>query len=160
MQLSAASSTFTEPINPFEQSAYVRVSLEREGMLSPELQMIAVTEHCRQCGYEICPADRRPRPVRSVLETAASREAIGTIEADQADVIVVWRWSRVTRNRLDWAMAVDGVDQAPGQLESATEGFDTTTSTGRFARGMLAEFAAFESDGMGGVWREVHAFGR
>jgi site-specific DNA recombinase len=77
------------------------------------------------------------------------------LEAHQADVLVVWRWSRVTRNRLDWALAVARVEAAGGRLESATEGFDTSTATGRFARGMLAEFAAFESDRMGDIRREV-----
>lgn len=69
--------------------------------------------------------------------------------------MVVWRWSRVSRNRLDWAMAVERVESAGGTLESATEGFDVSTAVGRFARGMMAEFAAFESDRMGDVWREV-----
>ena len=43
------------------------------------------------------------------------------IEHGQADAIVVWRWSRVSRNRLDWAVAVDRVEAAGGALESATE---------------------------------------
>jgi site-specific DNA recombinase len=68
--------------------------------------------------------------------------AISMLEAGDSDAIVVWRWSRVARNRLDWAVAVDRVGSVGGRLESATEPFDVTTATGRFARGMLAEFAA------------------
>ncbi len=37
------------------------------------------------------------------------------IEDGRADVIVVWRWSRVSRNRLDWAVAVDRVKTAGGR---------------------------------------------
>ena len=42
--------------------------------------------------------------------------AITMIERDEADAIVVWRWSRVSRNRLDWALAVDRVEAAGGVL--------------------------------------------
>jgi site-specific DNA recombinase len=33
--------------------AYVRVSLEREDMISPDLQMLAITDYCKRRGYEI-----------------------------------------------------------------------------------------------------------
>jgi DNA invertase Pin-like site-specific DNA recombinase len=135
--------------------AYVRVSLEREDMISPELQMIAVSDYCKRHGYTI---------VRTIQDLDLSgrfwkrrqvEHAINMIEQNDADVLVVWRWSRVSRNRLDWAIAVDRVESVGGRLESATEAFDTTTAVGRFARGMLAEFSAFESDRMGDIWREV-----
>jgi site-specific DNA recombinase len=67
------------------------------------------------------------------------------LEHDEADVIVVWRWSRVSRNRLDWAVAVDRVEAVGGRLDSATEPFDVRTPTGRFARGTLAKFATYAS---------------
>jgi len=78
------------------------------------------------------------------------------LEAGDADVIVLWKWSRLSRRRLDWAVAVDRVEQVGGRIESATEPVDVSTSTGRLARGVLTEFAAFESERMGDVWREVH----
>jgi hypothetical protein len=67
---------------------------------------------------------------------------------------VLWKWSRLSRSRLDWAVAVDKVESAGGRIESATEPLDTTTSAGRLARGMLSEFAAFESERIGDVWKE------
>jgi DNA invertase Pin-like site-specific DNA recombinase len=79
------------------------------------------------------------------------------IDRREADVIVLWKWSRLSRSRLDWAVAADRVESAGGRIESATEPLDTTTSTGRFARGMLTEFAAFESERIGDVWRESHS---
>lgn len=53
-------------------------------------------------------------------------------------------------------LAVDRIEQAGGQLESATEPIDGTTSTAKFTRGILAELAAFESDRIGEGWRETH----
>ncbi len=33
--------------------AYVRVSMEREDIISPELQLIAITDYCKRHGYTI-----------------------------------------------------------------------------------------------------------
>jgi len=33
--------------------AYVRVSMARDDAISPELQMAAITQHCRRCGYQL-----------------------------------------------------------------------------------------------------------
>jgi DNA invertase Pin-like site-specific DNA recombinase len=135
--------------------AYVRVSLEREDMISPELQMKAVSEYCALRNYGIVRVVEDLDLSGRFWKTRQVDEAVAMLERGDAEVLVVWRWSRVSRNRLDWAMALDRVEAAGGRLESASEGFDTTTATGRFARGMLAEFAAFESDRLADIWREV-----
>lgn len=135
--------------------AYVRVSLEREDMISPQLQMKAISEYCALREYEVVRVIQDLDLSGRFWKTRQVDEAIAMLERGQAEVLVVWRWSRVSRNRLDWAMALDRVEAAGGCLESASEGFDTTTATGRFARGMLAEFAAFESDRLADIWREV-----
>lgn len=141
--------------SPVRAVAYVRVSQARQGMVSPELQLRAITDYCQRRGYQITETLQDLDLSGRFWRLRQVERAIGMVEADEADVIVVWRWSRVSRNRLDWAIAVDRVEAAGGRLESATEGFDTTTSTGRLARGVLAELAAFESDRTADVWREV-----
>lgn len=148
-------SRLTSQRGPLRAVAYVRVSLEREGMISPQLQMFAIEDYCKRRGYIIVKVLEDLDLSGRFWKRRQVEEGIAMIETDQADILVVWRWSRVSRNRLDWAIAVDRVESVGGTLESATEGFDTTTATGRFARGMLAEFAAFESDRIGDVWREV-----
>lgn len=135
--------------------AYVRVSQARDGMISPELQLRAIEEYCRRRGYLITETLQDLDLSGRIWRNRQMEAAIGRIERGEAEAIVVWRWSRVSRNRLDWAVAVDRVETAGGALESATEGFDTSTSTGRMARGVLAELSAFESDRIGDVWREV-----
>lgn len=87
----------------------------------------------------------------------AVQRLMQAVEGGKVDVIVLWKVSRLSRARLDWAVAVDRVEQLGGRIESATEPVDVTTSTGRLARGMLAEFAAFESERIGDTWRETHA---
>lgn len=147
------------PDRPRRAVAYIRVSDEGgrgDDLMSPQIQLTAIRDHCAKRGYELAlvleDIDRTGRLwKRRQMETA-----VAMVEAGTADVVVVWKVSRVSRNRLDWAVAVDRVESAGGQLESATEPVDTSTSTGKFTRGMLAELAAFESDRMGESWREVH----
>lgn len=135
---------------------YVRVSQEREDMISPELQTTAIREHCTRHGYQlgeiIVDLDLSGR----FWKRRQMERVVGMIEAHEADVVVVWKMSRVSRNRMDWAIALDRVESAGGRLESATEPIDTTTSSGRFSRGILAELAAFESERAGEQWSETH----
>ncbi|MEI2279003.1 recombinase family protein [Paenarthrobacter ilicis] len=137
--------------------AYIRVSKERDGMISPELQLASIEQHCERSGYEIVETITDLDMTGRFWKRRQVERAIGMIEAGTADVLVVWKISRVSRNRKDWAIAVDRVEGIGGRMESATEPMDTTTSSGRFARGMLAELAAFESERMGEQWKESHA---
>ena len=136
--------------------AYVRVSKERDGMISPELQLAAIERHCQTTGYEIVETLTDLDLSGQFWKRRQVERAVAMIESGAADVLVVWKLSRVARNRKDWILAVDRVEGAGGRLESATEPMDTNTSSGRFARGMLAELAAFESERMGESWKDAH----
>jgi DNA invertase Pin-like site-specific DNA recombinase len=129
-------------------------------MVSPELQDTAINDYCARSGYQ-------PTHRMEGLDESGSRaksrwwarldQAVEMVEAGAIDVIVVWKFSRTARHRLKWAVALDRVETAGGRLESATEQVDTTTSTGRFTRGMLAELNAFEAERIGEQWKEAHA---
>jgi site-specific DNA recombinase len=136
---------------------YLRQSVSREESISLELQEIAGREYCRERGYTVTAVESDPGISGRTWKRPAVQRVMASVEAREADVIVLWKWSRLSRSRLDWAVAVDRVESVGGRIESATEPLDTTTSTGRFARGMLTEFAAFESERIGDVWKETHA---
>ena len=134
---------------------YLRQSKEREDSESIETQEYLGREYCEQRGYEVVAVhvdrvsgrkwDARP----GVIET------MRLVEERRADVIVVWKWSRLSRNRLHWAVANDRVGLAGGRIESVTEPIDTSTACGRFARGVMTEYAAFQSESMGEIWGET-----
>lgn len=145
------------PETPSRAVAYIRVSKERDEMISPELQATAISDHCARHGYVVVETLSDLDSTGRFWKRRQVERAVGMIESGDADVLVVWKVSRVARNRRDWAIAVDRVESAGGRLESATEPLDATTSTGRLARGMLAEFAAFESERIGDTWRETHS---
>ncbi len=126
-------------------------------MISPELQETAIREHCARNGYDLEMLEPDLDLSGRFWKRRKIGDAIARVESGDAEVIVVWKISRVARNRLDWNVAVDRVEAAGGRLESATEPIDATTSSGRFSRGVLAELAAFESERIGEGWRETHA---
>jgi hypothetical protein len=78
------------------------------------------------------------------------------IEAHEADVIVVPRWSRFTRNLRDYVMHTARVEAAGGRVESALEETDPATAAGLLQRDLFAILAQWESRKIGEQWRETH----
>lgn len=150
------------PDAPRRGLALIRVSKARgrDDLISPQLQRTAIEDYAARCGIDVLEwvealdesASRTRSPWWRRLEAA-----VAAVEAGERDVVLVWKVSRAARHRRNWAVAVDRIEVAGGTIESATEGLDTTTSTGRLARGMLAELAAWESDVKGEQWKETHA---
>lgn len=141
---------------PLRAVLYLRQSKTREDSISIELQEASCREYAARMGYDVVDVLSDPGISGRTWDRPAVQRSLALVEARDADVIIVWKWSRLARNRRDWAVAVDKIEGAGGRLESSTEAVDTTTSTGRFTRGMLAELAAFESDRIGDMWRETH----
>lgn len=133
---------------------YLRQSKEKEESISLENQEFASREYARQHGYTVVGV-HADRISGRTWNRPGVQAAVAAIETGEADVIVVWRWSRLARSRKDWAIAVDRIESIGGRLESSTQPIDTSTSAGRFARGMLAEFAAFESEQISETWLET-----
>lgn len=134
---------------------YVRVSTWKEEKISPELQREAILRWARDVGARIV------RWVEDLDESGRHfkrriTECVEAVEAGKARGVAVWRYSRFGRDRTGNALWLARLERAGGQLESATERIDATTAVGRFQRGMILEFSAFESDRAGEQWRETH----
>lgn len=136
---------------------YLRQSTYREESISLELQENACRTYAEQQGYEVVATESDPGISGRTWKRPGVQKVMQIIEDKGADVIVLWKWSRLSRSRLDWAVAADKVETLGGRIESATEPLDTSTATGRFARGVLTEMAAFESERIGDSWKEAQA---
>lgn len=138
----------------------VRQSKERDGTISPETQRTAIGDYSGGRGYQVTGwvegLDESGSRARSAWWPTLER-AVAAVEAGEYDGIVVWKFSRVARHRLKWAEAIERVEAVGGFIESATEQFDTTTSSGRLARGMIGELNAFMAEQIGEGWKEAHA---
>jgi DNA invertase Pin-like site-specific DNA recombinase len=134
---------------------YVRVSTWKEEKISPELQRDSILRWARDVGARIV------KWVEDLDESGRhfKRKITGCVESVEygdARGVAVWRYSRFGRDRTGNALWLARLEKAGGQLESATERIDATTAVGRFQRGMILEFGAFESDRAGEQWRETH----
>ncbi|MCX4824212.1 recombinase family protein [Streptomyces sp. NBC_01142] len=135
--------------------AYIRVSTWKEEKISPELQRDAITQWARRTGRRIVgwveDLDVSGRHFKRKIMRCIER-----VEGGEARGVAVWRYSRFGRDRTGNAINLARLQQAGGELESATEPVDASTAIGRFQRGMILEFSAFESDRAGEQWRETH----
>jgi site-specific DNA recombinase len=134
---------------------YVRQSTYKEESISLELQELACRDYCDRLGYEIVAVEEDPGVSGRTWNRPGVQTVMTAIEDRRADVIVLWKWSRLSRSRKDWALAIDRCDIAGGRIESATEPIDTATASGRFARGVMTEFSAYQSELIGEIWEDV-----
>lgn len=136
---------------------YKRQSTYREESISLELQEQADRDYCERHGYLVA----------HVIEDAGVsglkwekrpgiQEVLRLLRDGEADVVVVYRWSRLSRHRLHQALALDAIERAGARVESATEPFDTETAAGGFGRDVLLAAAHYEAQLKGEQWREAH----
>ncbi|MFC8584186.1 recombinase family protein [Streptomyces sp. NPDC057217] len=136
---------------------YIRVSTWKEEKISPELQRESILAWARRTGRRIT----RWVEDLDVSGRHFKRKITKCIEEVEAGVdgvrgVAVWKYSRFGRDRAGNQLWLARLEKAGGQLESATEPVDASTAIGRFQRGMILEFSAFESDRAGEQWRETH----
>ena len=80
------------------------------------------------------------------LERPALQRLLADVAAGKVDIIVIYKFDRLTRSLLDFAKLVETLDQAGTSFVSVTQSFNTTTSMGRLTLNMLLSFAQFERE--------------
>lgn len=144
-----------KPVQLVDAIGYVRVSLAREEMISPEIQRAAITDWARRTGRRIIDwvedLDKSGRNFRRNIMGAIER-----IEAREAHEIVVYRYDRWGRSAVESLANIRRVEVAGGGVESATEPFDAETAIGKFSRHQALGMAEMQSDIIGENWRSAH----
>ncbi|MGA7787949.1 MAG: recombinase family protein [Xanthobacteraceae bacterium] len=83
------------------------------------------------------------------LERPGLKRLLADIEAEQIDVVVVYKVDRLTRALSDFAKLVEVFDRRGVSFVSITQHFNTTTSMGRLTLNVLLSFAQFEREVIG-----------
>lgn len=137
---------------------YIRVSTEREEMQSPENQLFACTEYVQRHGLRVIgePVMDLDLSGRSFAKRQIT-EIIERIRSGEADLVLVWKWSRFGRNNLESQINIRELEKAGGRLIAVTEDFDTTTTHGRFSRDNMLLVAELQAGVIGDTWKDVHA---
>ena len=137
---------------------YIRVSTEREEMQSPEEQLDACTQYAKKNGIVLV-----GEPVEDLDLTGrsfAKRQVAAVIErvrSGEADVVLVWKWSRFGRNNYESQVNLRELEKAGGRLIAVTEDFDTSTYHGRFSRDNMLLVAELQAGIIGATWQEAHS---
>lgn len=137
---------------------YIRVSTEREEMQSPENQLFACEQYATRHGIAVI-----GEPVQDLDLTGrdfTKRQITAIIERirrSEADVVLVWKWSRFGRNNLESQINIRELEQAGGRLIAVTEDFDTDTTHGKFSRDNMLLVADLQSGMIGDGWKDAHA---
>ncbi len=136
---------------------YLRQSIFREESISLELQETAAREYSARMGYQVIAVEADPGISGRTWKRPAVQRVMAMIERREADVVVLWKWSRFSRDDYDWAVARKIARTAGGRIESATEPNNVETPEGRLMLNQMIAFAVYESDRIGSVWKETHA---
>lgn len=137
--------------------AYARVSLAREEMISPQIQMDAIKTWAARNGRILVGDPIMEEGVTGRTFDRRIIEAIERVEMGEAAEILVWKFSRFGRNTYETALNVARIEDAGGALVSVTEEVDASTATGGFTRDMLFALANMESRRIGEGWKEAQA---
>lgn len=135
----------------------IRVSKERDGMISPENQRYAIEQFAARENIDIVEwiegIDESGSRTKSAWWNRLSY-GCERIESHDADVLVLWRVDRVARNKLKWATAEHRIESAGGRILSTTEPNDDSPA-GKFGRDVLVDHAAFLAASIGATWKET-----
>jgi len=140
--------------SPDRAVIYVRQSKERGDSVSKEIQETMCRDYCARQGYDVVKVVIEPGSVRGSLPWDR-RPAFPQARDADADVFVVYRWSRLSRRRGDQYRLIEMLEEGGKRVESAQEPYDPSTAGGKLSRGMMLELAAFESDLKSEQWREA-----
>jgi DNA invertase Pin-like site-specific DNA recombinase len=135
---------------------YVRVSMAREEMVSPELQRAAVNDRAGRDGYRVTEWIEELDVSGRGFARVGVQRAIQQVRDGAVRRVYVWKYSRFGRNATLVGVHVGEIEAAGGELVSATEDVDARTAAGKFARGMLWQVDEFYSDLIGENWRGAH----
>lgn len=133
---------------------YTRQSKHRDESISHEIQEGACRQYAVSKGYDVAAVFREEgKSGRSTKLRGELRKAMDTLK--EGDVLVVWRWSRFSRNKLDSLLLLKEAEDRGARVESALEPVDNSAA-GKFSRGVLQEMAAFESEMRSESWKEAN----
>lgn len=143
---------------------YVRVSKEREGMISPELQR----HECEALERRIANAVRAMVGANldgvivdldisgRTFDRPGIQEVFALAEDGMIDVVLVWKWNRFGRNTRESLQAIHQLEDLGVTVRAATEDVDTSTAVGEYTRDTLLGLATLQSNQIGEGWQETH----
>jgi site-specific DNA recombinase len=134
---------------------YLRQSKAKADSISLEIQDEVNRTYCATQGYEVVGVVTDPNT--SAYRDWRKRKHYPEVFDYDADVLVIYRWSRLSRRRVDQYVMINALEDAGLQVEAATEPVDPSTAGGRMSRDNLLNYAAYESEMKAEQIKDAHA---
>jgi len=125
-------------------------------MYSPEQQIMRCEQYAKQHNIQIVDIVRDLNLSGRTFEKRKVIEIIERIQNGEAEIVLVWKYSRFGRSKLKNAVHIVLVEKAGGQVISATEGGNEKTNVGRLNRNIIMSVDEFYSGVMGDTWKDTH----
>lgn len=126
---------------------YMRVSTgeQRQSGLGLKAQRTAITSECERRGWELVTIyEDQGASGKSLGGRSGLSEALGALDAGDADALVVAKLDRLSRSLLDFAGLMERSRRNGWALVALDLGVDTTTPSGEMVANVMATFAQFE----------------
>lgn len=130
---------------------YVRVSTDQQANegVSLEAQRAKVRAYCDLYGFELVAIEADEGASASTLQRDGLQRALASLEAGEADALVVVKLDRLTRSVRDLDALLTGYFADRFALVSVAEQVDTTTATGRMILNVLMSVSQWEREVIG-----------
>lgn len=137
---------------------YLRQSKRKLDSISFDIQQSAIEDHCRSNNLELVAVhgDEGISGLKGIDERPGMQAALTDLKTGKGEVLVVWKFSRVSRNRLHQAMILQELKDLGAGIQAATEPIDTSSAAGQFGMDVLLSLAQMEATQRGEVWKESH----
>lgn len=137
---------------------YCRQSKETDESTSIEDQERICRAWCEREGYKVTEViiDRDTSGSDKEIPWRKRRHFPRVFDLD-ADLLLVYRWSRLSRDDFDQAEIVKKWGALGRDMQAATEPVDTKTASGYLHRSIILMFAAHEARQKSEMWKEIQA---
>lgn len=139
---------------------YIRQSKEKGDSISTDVQRDACMAVVNAEGWTVA-GEYLDIGQSSYTKHWSKRKAfpqlVEDVKAGHVDVVLIYRWSRLSRKATDALVLWDMLEADGARVESAAERMDTRTAAGRLGARQMLMFAAFESELKAEQWKEAHA---
>lgn len=146
-----------EPIRAYGYRRVSKVGIRGDELISPELQTHASEEWAARNNVVIVKWFEDLDETGREFEKRKVKEMVAGIQSGDAEMVVLWKWSRWGRNLQQSSLYIAAVEAVGGQVRAATEDFDPKTTIGKYTRDQMLMIAELISNQIGDGWKETHA---
>lgn len=126
--------------------AYIRVSKEREDMITHDTQLDKIKQYCRLHNIDLVKVYQDIDYSGRSTNRPEFQLLFSELHNIEPDYLIVYKLDRFVRSVKDFHQHIEKLENSNVSLVSITQNIDMSTPMGRLLRNVLIDFAQFESE--------------